>query len=57
MELHDLENNVDEYLKENDVTTAELTKTLQTKKGLEKIVTRFENKYCPSIKAIIDRSN
>jgi hypothetical protein len=48
---------IDDYLKENDVTTAELTKIMQTKKGLEKLISRYEDKHPSSVKVIIDRSN
>lgn len=52
-----MENGIDDYLKENDITVAEITKIMQSKKGLEKLINKYETKNAPSIKGIIDRSN
>jgi peptidoglycan hydrolase CwlO-like protein len=40
-ELQLIENNIDDYLKENDINVAEITKIMQTKKGLEKLINKY----------------
>lgn len=55
-EFSNLESSIDDFLKEGELSPIELSKIFQTKKGVEKLVTRFESKCSPSVKNIIDRN-